>query len=396
MSRFLFAWEYGTGLGHVGKFLPIALTLKDRGHQVVAAVKNIPSVRSFAGRHPGFPVLSAPAKSPQFLNTVGITSTYYQLLHNLGFSDQDFLYFKIQEWLDLFAVVKPDLVVCDHSPVAMLAARIADLKNAVIGTGFTCPPATPFLPILDEVSAVTQTILQEEENALLKKCNHVSSRYGGKPLSTMGDLYSQATATFLLTHQELDHFPARTNPTYWGTWNFVKGVAIEYPAGAGPKVFGYLKPAPSTDAILEELRCLKWPALIVGTSFTSKFVEEQSSESLTVTNQPVDHERAVRWSDFAILNASHASVAITLRAGKPILCLPLQTEQCLMARRVVDMRMGEAVLNGNEFSCSQALKLMEEQYPTFTVEAEHFSARYRNFDAKKAVALVTEQMEYLV
>jgi hypothetical protein len=37
-------------------------------------------------------------------------------------------------------MVRPDLVVFDHSPTALLASRGLPMRRALIGSGFCCPP----------------------------------------------------------------------------------------------------------------------------------------------------------------------------------------------------------------------------------------------------------------
>ena len=40
MSKILIGYEYGSGMGHLARMLPIARALSDRNHQVVIFVRN--------------------------------------------------------------------------------------------------------------------------------------------------------------------------------------------------------------------------------------------------------------------------------------------------------------------------------------------------------------------
>ena len=395
MSRFLFAWELGVGLGHVGTFLPIANSLHERGHLVVAAVKQLSSIWMYAGKPPSFPVLSAPPEGSPTRKAFPVTSTYAQLLHNTGFGDPTYLNLKVQAWLDLYQVTDPDLVLCDHSPMAQLAAFISGRKYALLGTGFTCPALNPRLPVMERRSLPELAVQLQQEATLLEHCNLIAEIHGGKKLCHLADLYAHASETILLTHEELDHFPKRQNPMYFGSWNFIQGQAPKFPSGQGPKVFGYLKPSPKVEELLAELSRLHWPALIVGTGFDDEFVKKYSSATLIVSNRPVDNEAAAAWCDFAILNSTHASVAVMLRAGKPILCLPLQLEQLLMSRRIVDLKMGGTVVARDAKSYKLGLKLMGERFPALSIQAQKFAARYRDYNPTTVLKSVTDLIEKL-
>ena len=53
MSGILCVWELGAGYGHLGRLLPVALQLRERGHEVVFALRDLThaEVRRLLGLH---------------------------------------------------------------------------------------------------------------------------------------------------------------------------------------------------------------------------------------------------------------------------------------------------------------------------------------------------------
>ena len=45
MARFMFAWEHGGGLGHAGRLKPLALALRQRGHDCALQLRDLVQTR---------------------------------------------------------------------------------------------------------------------------------------------------------------------------------------------------------------------------------------------------------------------------------------------------------------------------------------------------------------
>ncbi len=86
---------------------------------------------------------------PGFL---GSSATYGDRLAAAGFADTKVLTAITAAWDRTLALVNPNLVVADYAPAAMLASR-GRLPLAVVGNGFTVPPAEmQTFPLLHTVS----------------------------------------------------------------------------------------------------------------------------------------------------------------------------------------------------------------------------------------------------
>jgi UDP:flavonoid glycosyltransferase YjiC (YdhE family) len=260
MSRILFAWELGGGYGHVQGFLPVALTLRERGHEVIFVLRDVSNAGAALDRR-GFVYLQAPLWLPRFTGTSEPMS-YAEILFAFGYLSEQGLQGIAGAWRHLFEMLSSDLLVIDHGPTALLASRGMAVPRAMIGNGFACPPAITPLPCIRPGQQVPQERLAASEQAVLEVANRVLAGSGAPPLATLADLF-HVDENFLCTWPELDQYPERVGANYWGPQaSQTQGAAFTWPEGDGARIFAYLKPAyPQFEAILQALCAL--PARVV-------------------------------------------------------------------------------------------------------------------------------------
>lgn len=335
----------------------------------------------------GVPYVQAPILHTRLPNPIEPVYHYAHILHNIGFADADALFGLVRGWHTLFDLIKPDLVISDHSPTALLASRTRLHKIVATGTGFAIPPDRSPLPVLRHTSAQEATRLLKDEQQVLDNMNSVLERLGGRPLTRVTQLFAEHPAIFR-TFRELDHYGARAHIKYWGSWETSLGVKPEWPAAEGPKIFAYLKPFREIGGVLEAINRIGAPTLIYG-NIDPATKQRYTSPTLRFSPQPLDMQRIGAECDLAILHTTHATLADILLAGKPVLLLPLTLEQYVLTERVEKMGVGGRLTPGSPDAYVKTLRTSIESR-RYRQAAQQFAARYADVDrTQQTTALVT-------
>ncbi|MFA7061623.1 MAG: hypothetical protein WC156_12510, partial [Pedobacter sp.] len=136
--RFLFAWEQGARLGHLSPMLPIARILRDRGHEVLFAVKELGTAYHFLGDE-GFGYIQTPI--PIGLKKLCREAvSFADVLSEAGFGDATILGGMIRAWQTIFTLHKPDVILSQHAPTVILAAELFGIPCLKLNSGFESPP----------------------------------------------------------------------------------------------------------------------------------------------------------------------------------------------------------------------------------------------------------------
>jgi hypothetical protein len=364
MANVLICWELGQALGHVMMQRPVAQAFLERGHKVFVALRDFEGARTAFGDLP-VTLLPAPIKLERAQPLIKRPLSFVHILHNTGMYEGPELAARVDAWRTLFDLVQPELIVCDHSPTALLASRGLPLKRVVYGTGFYSPPSVSPLPTMCPWVASTPDQLAADERRVLDVMNRQLKRLGGPPLASVSSLYREVDENFIAMIPELDHFGARKGVRYWGCRPETEGATPNWPEGDGPRIFGYLKPCPALPKLLELLKRRGTPTLIHGNWVNPAEKQRWETPTLRLSREPYNLPRAARECDLAILHATATSTFTFLIAGKRMLQLPFHLEQQLTARRTVRLRSGLAASTKNIEEIEHKLLILLEQPDRF-------------------------------
>ncbi|HEY5719116.1 MAG TPA: nucleotide disphospho-sugar-binding domain-containing protein [Gammaproteobacteria bacterium] len=378
MARILFCWELGAGRGHITPHLGVARRLRELGHRVTFALRSLEHAETLLGTQ-GFDYLQAPTRLHACPCPIKPVQSPAQILHNVGYYDPAILLGRVKAWLGLFALAAPALVVCDHAPSALLAARVRGLPRAVVGNGFIVPPRAVPLPALDG-SAVGGG--DRDEKRVLAVINAALGQLDSPPLGALHELFD-AGLTALQTYPEFDPHAPRTQARYFPPDSCPPGAAPEWPGAAPQRVFGYLYPGPYLEPLSAALRQLEASTLLVGNGIADDATRALSGPNLRFAAAPLDLQRVRAECRLGICNGQHATVANLLRGGCPLLLVPQMLEQQVLAQRVVALGAGEFLASGDPAGIAAQLRRLLGDGPHREAAAA-FAARHAEVDAAAA------------
>ena len=393
MAKILTAWELGVGLGHLLSIRSLARLLLTRGHSVHLVVRDLDRARSIF-LEMNVNVELAPFYTEARLSPHRQAHTFADLLLTVGAEDIDGTYDRCLRWRQIVDRIRPDYLLFDHSPTAILATRGYPLPTGVIGTGFYCPVNQSRLPNWRPWSSSADFDFEVSERLATTHLNQVLSRLDAPTIERVGGLYADVTRQFLQTYPELDHFPDREGGRYYGITPLEPGIATAWPRGVGKRIFAYLKPVPVTQRIIRHLSLLGVPSIVCCPGLASGYIAraQQRFPALRLENKPVDLRTIVDTCDIAIHHGSHDTTATFLLAGKPSLVFPTQLEQRLTALRLKEMvvacmpdpRDDAEVVDGLHSVLTSA---------SMAENARQFASRYADWSADEMLAKITMEME---
>ncbi len=394
MAKIAYAWEFGAGLGHVGAFLPMARALRERGHDVSWIVADVAATARLLTKE-NFTWLQAPrhAEVPR----EGPPLTYADILLRFGYANADGLLGLVVAWRELLRLSGAQLVMADHAPSALLAARTLDLPVVLFSSGFCVPPRRHPLPNMRPWNPLTQERLHAIDNLALTSINAVLGRFGKAPLQGVGELFDVAEDT-LLGFPELDHYAERGPARYWGNLPDagVGGKPI-WPELPGKRLFAYLRrECRHHEAALAALKELGQPTVVFFPDAPAATLAHFAAPHLAFSGAPLDLDATAAQADVAITYASLSTTTRFLLAGKPVLLLPFHLEQYLMARRVEEMGAG-LLCDPEKPADDLPQKLRHVLFdPSFAANAAAFAAKYAAFPQAAVIDNLARRAEEIL
>lgn len=399
MGRIVFAWEFGGGLGHIFYDLPLAKKLQERGHEVICIMKNVIDAENILGKQ-GIKVLQAPVWQVK-VNKLENTFSYIETLFNQGYLVNGALQSMVVAWKNLLEVVKPDLLIIDHAPTALIAGRVIGLKVINYGTGFFIPPAQKPIPTIIPWVKTPQGLLEYSEKKAVSTINNVLIKLKAPIIEYFSDLL-KVDENILATFAELDHYQSRGKAQYWGP------VINQETGGARPqwpqkpdtkKIFCYLKPNyPNLDEIITALGQTDAVCIAYIPNLSSKIKKSLGSSILFLSEEPLNMEQVCQECDLIVCHAGHGTVAYSLLRGKPLLLLPEhdQLEQILLARKVAMQKLGLLIFTRQQKKNfrEKLEKLLTE--PDFTFQAQRFAHKHKDFDQKKQLEKIADRCDKIM
>lgn len=383
MARVLIAWELGTAFGHLARCLRLAHGLVARGHAVTLAFKDVrlPAGQALA---PGVTLLPAPL-TPHVASGGSPPVNYADVLRVSGFADARDVAARLHAWKGLFSLARPDVLVADHAPTALLAAHLSDMPHLSVGNGFAIPPAVSPWPTIRPWEAVDNQLLTRAESSLDHVLDSAQKALGHTKTVRVRDLFGQHD--ILDTFAELDHHGARPDGRYVGPIVSVpQALRVGWQSREAPKVLAYLRPAvPGFAAIMQALAKLDAEVLCVAPGMKPDAARRIATRRMRVALAPVDFHSLLPDANLAVSYGSSGFSSQALLAGVPLAMRPMHVEQALLSHRVEALGAGKLIRGRIDVNGVTASLLDLLDQPQHLQAARAFQNRHGDFSPNQAV-----------
>jgi len=365
----------GFGLGHI---LPIKHYCEIlQQHELFAAVQNLQHAHQLVETL-DVKLLQAPHFQGNTANPVSSPRCYAHLLHNSGFSTANSLSALMHAWRTLFQLVQPDIVIFDHSPSALLAARAFNFKKVVMGSGFLCPPQTyPMAVFLSEqLRQVDVETFKVFETELVVRINTVLQSFGYSQILQLSDIYKTVDASLLTAYPELDHFPSRSFEQYVGVPPTLPGKKPNWPDVKGKKIFVYSHMFPQIQTLFYELRQSEASVIFCSSSIDQALLSQFECDNIHFESDPLDLQLVAKECAFAVTNGNFNSASQLALLGIPQLTIPLQMDQLIFSKTLFKSSLASIADPGKPESISKHFREMLLYSDTVRPQVEAFAAKY--------------------
>ncbi|HYH19371.1 MAG TPA: nucleotide disphospho-sugar-binding domain-containing protein [Azospirillum sp.] len=346
MPRVLLAWEFGAGLGHLNRLLPVAGRLAALGHTVAFAVPDPDAARPVVART--FPDGATPILAGQTWRPVADpsvrdvpTDSFADVLRLLDFHRPAVLRAALARWDGVLDEVRPDLIVADFAPTLALAAP-PGVPRVVLGNGYTVPPpGRPLPPMRPWVQALPERSRMHEAE-LLDVAGRLHRERRGQSLRHLADLFS-GDRTFVCTIAAFDPYsPHRRGPIHM-PFN-VPRIAAGPPVAERTGGVALYLPVnhPQVHAAFAALEAMGVACDVHIGGADPQAVARVAPPNATVHERPLPLESVLPAAAALIHHGGLATAYAGLQAGVPQLVMPVNLEQSITARGL--LRSGSAVL----------------------------------------------------
>jgi hypothetical protein len=330
-KKVLVCWDFGWGIGHVNHILAPARALVRRGADITFAIYSSHFIRHFKDlRERTF--VHAPVSAfflrPRLDPLLGDGSSYAALLNNAGFCEPDYVRFFTRSYDALFSLYKPDCVIAEHSPAAMLSAYLVGIPALATGNGATVPDhdGRLFLPKANNRADDTEpanTHVLERLGDGLRSC-------GRQPLANLPD-FMQAGRLFPMCPRDFDFYADRQAGIIVPPAEMIAEQAP--PPGERDEVFSYFQLTGHTgDMAMAALASLKMPRRAYFSIQAGKDLDILSKRGVTVSETPVPASDIIRRSRVMLNSGNGGTVIQAAMAGIYQVIIPTDPERMLHAR----------------------------------------------------------------
>ncbi len=396
----MFAWELGSGMGHIGNALNVLAGLRARGHEVVAVVRSLAAGTKYLGPL-GIEVHQAPRVTNKQFAAV---ATYPGVLAQVGWTNLAVVLNMTRHWSKFMDEIRPDQLIVEHSPSALLAARGRKLSIVNLGTGWSVPlTATPMPSVASWLAPDPdrQARAEATEAQVLRAMNGATALVGVPPLEAVIDVFS-TSEPMLVTWPEFDHYGVRPAVTYYGPQMILEsGFRAPWPgsnwSSSKRRLVGYLRAESKSGLALVRALALRddLESVIYLAGADAHLRAELNSPRMTLVDQPLDLASMLPEADVLVTHASIGTVTAGVLHGVRQIGVPRHLEQAVVMSRIEALQIGR---NARALAPEQVSEAIDDvlSNPQLEASAQALAAKYRGYDSKRAATVMVDRCEALL
>ena len=391
MARLAFGWELGGEFGHAMSCAGLARSMAARGHAISFIFRELRQL-AVLPETAGYDLFQAPVLAKEGLG-MRAPASLPEIMLGCGYADAGWLTNALREWLRLLGEWKPDLLVADYAPTALLAARVMGLKRVSLSISFAVPPPLTPLPAFRFDRPPPPERVAAADAQVLANVNQALAAVGAAPLAALHEQF-QTDEDFLLTFPELDAYGNRPTARYWGPrYRDDAGVSVHWPAGRGPRVLIYLKrDLPHLDTLIALLAASPCRVVAYIPGLEPARVERLKGPLRIVSEKPVRYGALLGECDLFVSQAGSAATG-TVLSGVPQLMFPAHYEQYLSALRIAQLGAGIAVLpEASPAELRNAWELIMTQ-ASYREHARAYAKRYPAYSPTEQQRRIVQRIE---
>ncbi len=397
MSHVVFAWEMGFGLGHISPLAALGREFEQRGHAVSFILRDLSRIGSLLD-----PARVACHQAPIWLGRTApgapLSGTYADILLTHGYADPQLVRGRVWAWRRLLTALDADLIVFDHAPSALIASEGLGMARVLYGSTFCVPPQTDPLPPMLWWERGGAEKFREQEQLALATLNTLRREMGNPELANVARLFD-TEANFLVGSEALDHYPQRSGATYYRPASAARPgtPALDWPHRGKGRLFVYLSPdyAP-IDALLDALAKSPYAVLVYAPGLSPQQRMTVASDHLVMLERPADLAEIGKQCDAAITYGGSGATLALLAAGCPLILLPRQVEQLMLAKRAEQLGVAAVVSAPEMYRNYPKLLRNVLSDPHYRQAAADFAATQAHCSADHSAALIADRCEELI
>ena len=336
-KRVLLAYECGSGLGHLTRLASIARRLRAHDIETVLASFRLDDAEMFADAFDR--ILQAPVWPLHFTaGRVVLPQTgpsFATALANLGFCDPRHVTINQRTWSAMFEAWKPDVVVGDYAPGAMLAAlgRCASMQ---VGTPFSTPALDgDRFPALVQGQSVDGALEQQILAAIQASCRGLGRPAPAGLAVLMGD------DSLPMGFSEFDPYRACRKEPLLLPDMLSPRLPQRLP---GSVVYAYLPEwMQHNDIVMATLCALKLPVRLFMPNIERNLALDLQNRGVIAVENPFSIEELQASASVFLHHGGFGSCHIGLMAGVPQIALEADMEKTVNGHAIAAFKVGQSL-----------------------------------------------------